>query len=106
MSKDVERLFRNINQADIPYRVFEPPSVPSPAIGHAEPEPEIAPELTTWPTEAPPAAARSQVFRKYRESAEPQPAAQSGPGTPLKPIFDRIRERCQAAEAERAKPSA
>ena len=106
MSKDVERLFRNINQADIPYRVFEPPSVPSPAIGHAEPEPEAAPEPATWPAEAAPVAERSQVLRKYRESTEVKPVARPGPGTPLKPIFDRIREKCQAPEAERAKPPA
>jgi hypothetical protein len=92
MSKDVERLFRNINQAGLPYQVFEPPSVPSPAIGHAEPE-ALAPEPTTWPLHPTPRAARSKVFRKYLVNVEAQPAV----GTPLKPIFDRMREKCRAA---------
>ena len=98
MSKDVERLFRNINQAGIPYQVFDPPSVPSPAIGHAEPEaiPEaIALEPATWPSEPPPAAGRSKVFRKYLIDAEVQPGA----GTPLKSIFDRMREKHPATTA-------
>lgn len=92
MSKDVERLFRNINQVNLPYQVFEPPSVPSPAIGHAEPE-MLAPELTTWPLDPAPSAARSNVFRKYLVNVEAQPVV----GTPLKPIFDRMREQCRAA---------
>jgi hypothetical protein len=102
MSKDVEQLFRNINQADLPYRVFEPPLVPSPAIGHAEPEPMVHGEVTTWTGEAGPAPARSKVFRNYLANAEAQPAVA---GTPLKPIFDRMREKHLAIQARRAKPS-
>jgi hypothetical protein len=94
MSKDVERLFRNINQVGIPYQVFDPPKVPSPAIGHAEPEPELA-VLTAEPA---PAAARSKVFRKYRAEAEVSPVAKAGAGTPLKPVFDRMREHLLAAK--------
>lgn len=93
MSKDVERLFRNINQVNIPYQVFEPPTVPSPAIGHAEPEPEpLAPEPLTWPLDPAPSKARSKVFRKYLVNVEAEPTA----GVLLKPIFDRMREKCQA----------
>jgi hypothetical protein len=92
MSKDVERLFRNINQVDLPYRVFEPPTVPSPAIGHAEPE-VIEPEPTTWPLDPSPRAARSKVFRNYLVNAEVEATV----GTPLKPIFDRMREKLRAA---------
>jgi hypothetical protein len=91
MSKDVERLFRNINQVNIPYQVFEPPTVPSPAIGHAETE-VIEPELTSWPADPSPRSAKSKVFRKYLVEAEAEPSA----GTPLKPIFDRLREKCRA----------
>ncbi len=99
MSKDVERLFRNINQADIPYRVFDPPTVPSPAIGHAEPEPPVASELTTWTVQPSSGAARSKVFRKYRASDEAKLAAKPEAGTPLQAIFDRMREKRQSAKA-------
>jgi hypothetical protein len=95
MSKDVERLFRNINQVNLPYQVFEPPSVPSPAIGHAEPE-TFASELTIWPNDPAPTGARSKVFRKYLNAeAQPQPVA----GAALKPIFDRMREKYLASKA-------
>jgi hypothetical protein len=93
VTKDVQQLFRNINQADLPYQVFEPPIVRSPAIGHAEPEPLVLREPTTWAME-PPAAAKSPVFRKYRADEKAETAA----GTPLKPIFDRMREKYQAAQ--------
>jgi hypothetical protein len=94
MSKDVERLFRNINQAGIPYQVFDPPNVPSPAIGHAEPEPMVALEPTTWPSVSLPVADRSKVFRKYLVNAGAQPV-----GTPLQPIFERMREKHEATRA-------
>ncbi|KQY27721.1 hypothetical protein ASD21_09490 [Caulobacter sp. Root1455] len=91
MSKDVEQLFRNINQTNIPYREFEPPNVPSPAVGYVE----LERELTTWADNPAPAAPRSKVFRRYLSSGsvEAQPAA----GTALESIFDRMREKCQAA---------
>lgn len=95
MSEDIQRLFRNINQADIPYQVFEPPTVPSPAIGHAEPE-TIVLEPATWTSEPPPAA-RGKVFGKYVAGAQAEAAAEPVVGTPLKPIFDRLREKCRAA---------
>jgi hypothetical protein len=101
MTEDIERLFRNINQAHIPYQVFEPPTVPSPAIGHAEPE-TIRLETATW-TPEPPAAApsgtnRGKVFGKYTAPANSQPAVEAHAGTALKPIFDRLREKCRVAQ--------
>jgi len=103
MTEDIQRLFRNINQADIPYQVFDPPSVPSPAIGHAEPE-MISLEPVTWAREAsaatPSAAStpRGKVFGKYTASATTQPAVEANTGTALKPIFDRLREKCRFAQ--------
>lgn len=105
MTEDIERLFRNINQAHIPYQVFEPPTVPSPAIGHAEPN-TIALEPVTWtePTPAAPAAAaasatpRGKVFGKYTSPAKTEPAVEAEDGTALKPIFDRLRAKCRAAQ--------
>jgi hypothetical protein len=104
MSEDIERLFRNINQAGVPYHVFEPPTVPSPAIGKAEPE-LIVSEQATWAIEVPPSAppesiapAKSGVFRKYVADEKAEPAAGLGAGTPLQPIFDRLREKYAAAK--------
>ena len=97
MSEDIQRLFRNINQADIPYQVFEPPTVPSPAIGHAEPETLVI-EPATWTPEPPPAATtRGKVFGKYVATAKAESVVDPVVGTPLKPIFDRLREKCRAA---------
>lgn len=110
MSEDIERLFRNINQSGVPYQVFEPPTVPSPAIGKAGSE-TILLETTSWETEIPtpaappeqlapePAGAKRGVFRKY-VAAEAADAAGSEPaaGTPLQPIFDRLREKYAAAK--------
>jgi hypothetical protein len=110
MTEDIERLFRNINQAHIPYQVFEPPTVPSPAIGHAEPETLLAEperrvvELRPARQQMEPApqlvqeAAKSGVFRKYVEDDAVGAAAETGGGTPLQPIFDRLREKVRAAQ--------
>ena len=90
MGKDVEQLFRNINQANIPYREFDPPTVPSPALGYDQPEREV----TTWEPNSELGAPKSRVFRKFVGDAQPQTPA----GTPLESIFERMREKRRPAK--------
>lgn len=100
MVGDINRLFSIINQANLPYQVFEDPTpeTPSPAaVEAAQPQVPVVPDaVETAPVREPPTAAndgRAQAYAELFQAYAAPPSVAPPRGTPLAEVFRRMAGR-------------